>query len=478
MQGSPTQGAQSAAPRLERTLGLRQVVLFGLAYMTPLIVLGTFGVLAAETDGAVPSAYLLALVAMLFTAYSYGRMASAYPVAGSAYTYVRRTIGQRLGFLVGWAVLLDYLFLPMVIWLIGGAYLSAEFPSVPTWVWIVSFIGITTVLNVLGVRVAANVNTLLMTFQVLVLVLFVAFSIGYVIDHDGGGALVSSTPFGTDGTTISTLAAGAAIAAYSFLGFDAVTTLTEETVEPKRTMPRAIMLVALIGGAIFVVTSYTTQLVHPGGAFEDTDSAVYEIARTMGGSLLSSIIVAGLIVAQGASGLAAQASGSRLMYAMGRDGVLPRKIFGYVHPRLRTPALNIGIAGLVGLIALKSDVATSTSFINFGAFIAFTFVNLSVIGLFFRELRGRGGASVFAFVLVPAAGAAFDIWLLTKLDSKAVTIGLIWLGIGVALLAYLTRMFRVPPPEMHFEPDDEELPVPEQEPRHSRDVQPEGAAIA
>lgn len=455
MQGSRTSVGDSVAPRLERTLGLRQLVLFGLAYMTPLIVLGTFGVLAADTDGAVPSAYLLALVAMLFTAYSYGRMASAYPVAGSAYTYVRRTIGPRIGFLVGWAVLLDYLFLPMVIWLIGGAYLSAQFPDVPTWVWIVAFIGVTTVLNILGVRVAANVNALLMTFQVLVLVLFVAFSIGYVIDHDGGGALVSTAPFGNDATTIATLAGGAAIAAYSFLGFDAVTTLTEETVDPKRTVPRAILLITLLGGAIFVITSYTTQLVHPGGTFADPDSAAYDIARTMGGSLLSSIVVAGLIVAQSASGLAAQASGSRLMYAMGRDGVLPRRVFGYVHPRLRTPALNIAVAGAVGLIALRSDVATSTSFINFGAFTAFTFVNLAVIAFFVRHREERGPARVLGFVVAPACGAAFDIWLLTKLDGTAVTIGLIWLGVGVVLLAYLTRLFRVPPPEMRFDGAEE-----------------------
>lgn len=467
MQGS----GPGDAPRLERTLGLKQVVLFGLAYMTPLIVLGTFGVLASETEGAVPSAYLLALAAMLFTAYSYGRMAAAYPVAGSAYTYVRRTIDSRIGFLVGWAVLLDYLFLPMVIWLIGGAYLSAEFPSVPSWVWITAFIAITTTLNILGVRLAANVNTLLMTFQVLVLVLFVAFSIGYVIDNDG--ALLSGAPFSNEATTIGILAAGAAIAAYSFLGFDAVTTLTEETIDAKRTIPRAILLITLIGGAIFIVTSYTTQLVHPGGEFTDVDSAVYDIAKTIGGSLLSSIIVAGLIVAQGASGLAAQASGSRLLFAMGRDGVLPRKVFAYVHPRLHTPAINLVLTGLVGFIALKSSVGTSTSFINFGAFIAFTFVNLSVIAYFLREGRSGKGLSPLAYLVVPAVGAAFDIWLLTKLDGTAVKIGLVWLAVGVAVLCYLTRMFRVPPPEMSFA-DAEKEPVAET--GSAAGAQPQGAS--
>ena len=143
---------------LNRTLKLPSLVIFGLAYLTPLIVLGIFGVIASQTNGASASAYLLALGAMLFTANSYGRMAAAYPVAGSAYTYVRKTIDGRIGFLVGWATMLDYLFLPMVIWLIGGSYLQAQFPAVPMAVWIIGFIILTTVLNVVGIKVADRVN--------------------------------------------------------------------------------------------------------------------------------------------------------------------------------------------------------------------------------------------------------------------------------------------------------------------------------
>ena len=130
-------------------LGLWQVVLFGLAYMTPIIVLGTFGVLAVVSEGAVSGAYAAALIAMLFTAHSYGRMASAYPVAGSAYAYVRHAINDRLGFMAGWAILLDYLFLPMVIWLIGAAYLHSAFPSVPVPVWLIAFIAVTTFINII-----------------------------------------------------------------------------------------------------------------------------------------------------------------------------------------------------------------------------------------------------------------------------------------------------------------------------------------
>ncbi|KHO25586.1 Putrescine importer PuuP [Mycolicibacterium setense] len=435
-------------PTLVRALGLRSLVLFGLAYMTPLIVLGIFGVIASTTAGASASAYLIALAAMLFTASSYGRMAAAYPVSGSAYTYVRRTIDSRIGFLTGWAVLLDYLFLPMVIWLIGAAYLEAQYPAVPGWLWVLGFILITTVLNVIGIKVADKANYLLMAFQLLVIVLFVALSIASVFRSAGPGGLVSAGPFtGTD-AGIGGVTAGAAIAAYSFLGFDAVTTFTEEAVEPRKNMPRAIMLIALIGGFIFLVIAYTTQLVHPGGEFADTSSAALEIAKQIGGNLFGAVFLAGLILAQFASGIAAQASASRLLFAMGRDGTLPRRVFGTLSAKFRTPAANLVMIGAVGLLAMFLDVATSTSFINFGAFVAFTLVNVSVIVYYFRRRTAGATHNPLLYLVAPAIGAVITSYLLLQLDTRAIVLGLCWLGLGIVVLAVTSRGFKVLPPEI------------------------------
>lgn len=441
-------------PHLIRTLRLPSLVLFGLAYLTPLIVLAIFGVIAETTGGASPSAYLLALVAMLFTAHSYGRMSVAHPVAGSAYTYVRRSIEPRVGFLVGWAILLDYLFLPMVIWLIGGSYLNAQFPGVPIGVWILGFVVITTLLNLIGIKVAEKANYMLMTFQLLVIAIFVALTIGTLVSTSGADALISAEPFINDTSNLSTIAAGAAIAAYSFLGFDAVTTLTEEAVEPTKTMPKAIMLIAVIGGAIFVSVSYITQLIRPGGSFENSSSLASDIALQIGGQLFAAIFLAGLVVAQFASGLAAQASGSRLLYAMGRDGVLPRRVFGYISAKFRTPAFNLIVTGAVGLIAIFLDVATSTSFINFGAFTAFTLVNVSVIAYYLRQRKAGHPLNPVGYLALPAVGALIDAFLLTQLDPTAITLGLIWLGVGVVVLAISTRGFRNAPPDM-AEPEKE-----------------------
>lgn len=436
--------------RLQRTLSLGAVVLFGIAYMTPIIVLGTFGILAQTTAGLVPAAYLAALVAMFFTAMSYGRMAAAFPVAGSAYSYVRKAISPKLGFIAGWAVLLDYLFLPMAIWLIGAAYLASAFPSIPQWLWVLAFIGITSAINIIGLKLANGINALLMLVQFLVLIAFVALCVHY-IGGDAGTPLWSVEPFFNGDLQMPLIMSGAAIACYSFLGFDAVSTLTEETRDPRRTIPRAIMLITLIGGLIFVGVSYFVQRAHPSFQFDSVDSAAYEIARNIGGDLFVSIFLIGLIVGQFASGLAAQASGSRLLFAMGRDGVLPKSFFGTLHARFGTPVNSILLCAAVALLALKLDVTTSTSFINFGAFLAFSLVNLSVIFHYWIGGEKKGLRELVLFLLFPFIGLVADVWLMVSLDHLAVYLGLSWLAIGVVYLAVLTGGFRRQPPELDFQ---------------------------
>ncbi|CAH0175468.1 APC family permease [Pseudomonas brassicacearum] len=436
--------------RLQRTLSLGAVVLFGIAYMTPIIVLGTFGILAQSTSGMVPAAYLAALVAMFFTAMSYGRMAAAFPVAGSAYSYVRKAISPKLGFIAGWAVLLDYLFLPMAIWLIGAAYLHSAFPSVPQWLWVLVFIGITSAINIVGLKLANGVNAVLMLVQFLVLIAFVALCIHYV-GGDASTPLWSVKPFFNGDMQMPLIMSGAAIACYSFLGFDAVSTLTEETRDPRRTIPRAIMLITLVGGLIFVSVSYFVQIAHPSFQFDSVDSAAYEIARNIGGDLFVSIFLIGLIVGQFASGLSAQASGSRLLFAMGRDGVLPKSFFGTLHERFGTPVNSIVLCAVVALLALKLDVTTSTSFINFGAFLAFSLVNLSVIFHYWIGAEKKGLREFVLFLLFPFIGLAADVWLMVSLDHLAIYLGLSWLAIGVVYLAVLTGGFQRQPPEMDFQ---------------------------
>jgi putrescine importer len=446
---------------LKRTLTLFPVVLFGLAYMAPMTVFTTYGVVDQTTHGLVASAYIFALIGMLFTAYSYGQMVKAYPVSGSAYTYTQKSINANIGFLVGWAILMDYLFIPMINYLVAGIYLASAFPAVPQWIWIVLFIIIITVINILGVKIATNTNLLMIAFQFLVVAAFLFFSIKGLVDGKGEHTLLSTLPFFNGHVPLALVLAGSSILCLSFLGFDSVSTFTEETIDAKRTIPRAIMLVTLIGGILFIVTSYFAQLVYPNfNAFHDPNSGAKEIAQYIGGNLFGAIFLAGMVISCFASALSSHASVARLLYAMGRDRVLPKKVFGYVNPRFRTPVYNILIVSLLSLTGLMLSLTLAASFINFGALTAFTFVNISVIAHYFVRRKQRDGRGVFLYLILPLMGAGVDIWLWTSLDRNSLLLGCIWTAIGFIYLMGLTRMFTKKPPELDFSEREELLNEP------------------
>ncbi|MFK4548024.1 amino acid transporter [Streptomyces tendae] len=447
----------TASGRLVPRLGLLSLVVFGLAYMAPAIVVSTFGVLAGTSGGVTPTAYLIATVAMTLTALSYGKLARDYPASGSIYTYARKLLGSRIGFLAGWALLLDYLFLPMVAWLIQALYLNVQFSALPTWAWLVVVIAVTTLVNALGIVLADRVNKVLLgltSLGLLALVVVCVHTLGGASASDGAHALWNPA------ASLGTVTAAAAIAAYSFLGFDAVSTLSEEVRDPKRNVPRGILLTVVVGGGVFFVLSLLLQWVHPGAVFKDESTAGYEVAIMAGGQSFANVLNAITLIGGMASCVAIQASTSRLMYVMGRDGVLPRRTFGALHPRLRTPLFNLLLIAVIGLFATQLSLETATSFINFGAFLAFALVNVCVLAAWVRHRRSGNHRSVFSHVVLPVLGAASDIYLLTKLSHTAVLLGLAWLVLGIVYLCVLTRGLRQEPPELHLEETaHEETPV-------------------
>jgi len=429
---------------LARRLTLPSVVAFGVSYMAPSLVMVIFGIIAVASAGTAPTAFAIATAAMLLTALSYAKMARVYPVSGSAYFYARHNLGSRVGFLVGWSVLLDYLFLPMVAWLTQSILLNAQFPAVPIWAWMLINAGFTTTVNVVGIVVADRVNKVFTSVALFLVLLF----FGYCITHLAGHHPVSYTaPFWNADTTIAGVSAAAAIAAYSFLGFDAVTTLAEETKDPKRNIPRAVVLVIAIGGAMFIVVAYVMQLVHPGDMFDDAQSAAYGMSIDVGGQFFADWTNLAGIIAATASCLAVQLSSSRLLYIMGRDGVLPKRSFGYLNPRTLTPVYCVLLTGAMCFVGLNLSLETATGFINFGAFLGFTAVNLCVIAYYLRNRRERH-LDVVSYLVVPAIGGCVTIYMLTQLSSVSLTIGLTWFAIGVVYLAWLTRGFRRPTPEL------------------------------
>lgn len=443
-------------PRMQKTLGLRAVVFFGLAYMGPLIGIAVFGIIATESSGAAAGSMVLATAAILLTALSYGKMAKHFPASGSAYTYARKTLGAKVGFMVGWSILLDYLFIPLVIWLFGAVYLEAEFPAIPRVAWLALFIIISTAINILGIKVADRINIVAIAFQVSVLAIYILLSIRQIGAEDGASALFTLEPLIGASESLGPIASGAAIAAYVFLGFDAVSTLSEETKDAEKNIPRGIILVALLGGAIFVTAMYLLSIIEP-GVPTNSDTAGSDVAQIIGGNLFASIFLAAIISQQFNAGIAAQASTARLTYAMGRDGLFPRAVFGKLSERYLTPVYGLVVCGAIGFLGAFVSLSTSTSFINFGAFLGFTMVNIAVIAYFWRN-RQTMTLNPLTYVVLPLAGAAIDIYLLTALDDRARNVGLIWLAIGLVWLLVLTRGFTRPTPEMHMDIHDAEAP--------------------
>jgi putrescine importer len=440
---------------LKRSLGLWAIVGLGLGYMTPTIVFDTFGIVSKGTNGVVPLAYLTALAVMLFTAISYGKMVQVFPSAGSAYTYTRETMNPHLGFIVGWAALLDYILLPMVNALIIRIYMVSVFPEIPAWIWVVGYVAIVTAINVWSMGKTSNLNSLLVIFELVLIVAFIVLAFVKLSHGMGQGTILTTEPLFHSNVQLGHVLTGATVVCFSFIGFDAVTMYAEEAIDQK-TMPKAIMLTVLIGGAIFFVAGYFTQALFPTVSnFKVTDDTLPEIGLYVGGTLFKLIFLAGAFAATVASGLASHASVSRLLYVMGRNGVLPKKLFGYVHPKFRTPAFNVILVGVVSLLAISPSLELISSVINFGALIAFTFVNLSVIAHFvFRQKRYKTKKDILSYLIMPIIGAGLTGILWYNLHADALIGGIVWIVIGFIFMLFQTRFFKAKIADLAFDEAD------------------------
>lgn len=433
--------------QLLRVLGTPSLVLFGLVYMVPLTVFTTYGIVTQMTGGRVPVAYLLTLAAMVFTARSYARMAAAYPVAGSAYTYSQKSFGAPVGFLAGWSLLLDYLFLPMLNYLVIGIYMGAALPAVPTWVWILVAIAVVTILNIVGIVSVSWANVVIIGLQFLFIAVFVVMSF---VSISGSGTVNLVAPLVGDGTVdgFGPVFTGAALLCLSFLGFDAVSTLSEEAKDAKRTVPKAIMIATVLSGFIYFALSYVSQLDYPSNQFENVDSGSLDVMLAAGGQFLNVFFTAAYVAGCVGSALTSQASVSRILFAMGRDGVLPRKVFGYVYPRFATPVFAILVVSVISLLALWIDLTVLIALVSFGALVAFSAVNLSVIKHYFVDRSERNAINN---LVLPLIGFGLTVWLWTSLPGLALKVGLIWLAVGFVWLLGVTHGFRRPTPVLEMQ---------------------------
>lgn len=441
--GNPV-GAQ---PRLRRVLTLWDLILYGIVLIMPIAAVPLFGVVQQLSLGHAVTTILLAMVAMMLTAFSYGRMAALYPSAGSAYTYVGRGLNPHLGFIAGWAMFLDYLLVPIICTIYGSLTVGRLLPEVPYVVWAGLFAGLMTLINLRGIRTTTGVNLVLMIVMCAVILAFIFLAAHFLFAREGWHGLFSTKPF-YDSKTFrwSAIATGTSVAALTYGGFDGITTLAEDVKNPRRNVLLATVLVCLFTGLFGGLQIYLAQRVWPDyHSFRNIDTAFMDVSRVVGGSVLFEGIAAILILANLGAGLSAQAGVSRLLFGMGRDGVLPRRFFTYLDPKRNTPLYSILLIGVLAFAgAMLLNYERAAELINFGAFLAFMGVNLATVRQFYWRRSGPN-RRFLSDAFVPAAGFLFCLAIWLSLSAPAKVVGGVWFAAGITYDAVKTKAFRESP---------------------------------
>lgn len=463
----PPTASASSPPRLRRVLGLKDLILYGIVLIQPVGAVGIFGSANQISFGHVTTTILFALVAMMLTAISYGRMAGLYPAAGSAYTYVGRSLSPYLGFIAGWAMFLDYLVIPIISVVFGAIsmhqFVDALSPGLSakisqflhvhftgerqeSFIWIIAFVLVCTILNLRGIKWSAAANLVMTVAMFIVIGIFMVDAVHYLWAKQGWRGLVSLEPIYNPRTfKFGAVCTGTSLAALTYIGFDGITTLSEEVKEPKRTVPPAIVLVCFIIGLCAASQMYLGQRVWPDyTTIKNPDTAFFDVCQIVGGSFLFNAITLIMAIASLGSALTGQVGAARILFGMGRDKALPG-VFARLDKH-NNPALNIALIGVLTLVgALELDYVNAVTLINFGALLAFMGVNAAVIReFFFRPAAGHKRNPLFDIVL-PGLAFVFCAILWYQLPPLAWKVGGIWCAAGIIYTAINTRGFTQAP---------------------------------
>jgi len=444
-------------PRLRRTLGLWDLILYGMIVIQPTAPMPVYGIMSERAHGHAATTVLIAMVAMLFTAISYGRMARAYPSAGSAFTYVGSEIHPALGFVTGWSMAMDYMLNPIVCTILCSKFALNFFPDIPYPLFVVIFLALFTALNLFGIRTSARINDTLAAAMGVVIVIFLAAATRYILRTPHDGVSFFTRPFYDPQTfRLPAVLGGTSLAVLTYIGFDGISTLSEEAENPKRNILLATVLVCLITGLLASVEVYAAQLVWPSSEhFPDVDTAFVSVAGRAAGHWLFSLINVTLLVATVGSGLGSQLGAARLLYGMGRGNAIPRSFFGAIEPQRRIPRNNVlfvGIFALIGTTFLTFERAAEL--LNFGALLAFMGVNAASFTRYFLREKNR---SVSNFI-VPVMGFIVCLLLWLNLSRPAKIAGVIWMALGIGYGAVRTRGFKAELVSFDI-PDDSSEPL-------------------
>ena len=430
--------------QLRRVLTTSDLVIYGLIFMVPIAPFSVYGFVWDDAKGMVPLAYLVGLIGMLFTAMSYAAMSRAFPVAGSVYSYAQRGLSEIAGFFSGWLILLDYILVPALLYLFSAIALQPIFPAIPEWVWLLGFVCFNATVNLIGIEFTARANRVMLAIELLILALFVVLGLAALYSGHGAGRLTLKPVYDPGVFSIATVAGATSIAVLSFLGFDGISTLSEENRGDQNSVGRATLLSLLLVGVLFLLQTWIATDLSQGMQFSSPGTAFYEIVRLAGGVWLERITLGAVVLASGiANAMAAQAATSRILFAMARDGKLP-KVLAKVHPRFQTPYISTLAVALISLLVglLFSDrVDDLTRIVNFGALTAFLLLHLAVINYYL--IRRRSG-DWMRHLVFPLLGFLVIAYVLYEMDSSAKIMGACWIAIGIVYYLVLTFIVRRP----------------------------------
>jgi amino acid transporter len=430
--------------QLRRVLTTSDLVIYGLIFMVPIAPFSVYGFVWDDAKGMVPLAYLVGLIGMLFTAMSYAAMSRAFPVAGSVYSYAQRGLSEIAGFFSGWLILLDYILVPALLYLFSAIALQPIFPAIPEWAWLLGFVCFNATVNLIGIEFTARANRVMLAIELLILALFVVLGLVALYSGHGAGRLTLKPVYDPGVFSIATVAGATSIAVLSFLGFDGISTLSEENRGDQNSVGRATLLSLLLVGVLFLLQTWIATDLSQGMQFSSPGTAFYEIVRLAGGVWLERITLGAVVLASGiANAMAAQAATSRILFAMARDGKLP-KVLAKVHPRFQTPYISTLAVALISLLVglLFSDrVDDLTRIVNFGALTAFLLLHLAVINYYL--IRRRSG-DWMRHLVFPLLGFVVIAYVLYEMDSSAKIMGACWIAIGIVYYLVLTFIVRRP----------------------------------
>jgi amino acid transporter len=422
---------------LNRVLTFKDLLIYGMVFMVPIAPMGVYGYVSNSSFGMVPLVYLVGIFAMVFTAFSYSRMSREFPVAGSVYSYVQRGFNPHVGFLAGWMILIDYILLPALLYVFAGIWLHSLVPTVPEYVWVIVFVLFNTIVNARGVVTLARTNFILLAIELVALLIFIGYAVKFVfIDGMGSGGFSLAPLYQAEHISLGFIAAAASVAVLSFLGFDGISTLSEETKDPKKTVGRATIAALVILGLIFMVETYMAALIHPNYEGLNPDMGFFDIAREAGGDFLYYMLIIVNVLGVGiANALAGQSAISRILYSMSRDKLLPASGFlGRIHDRYKTPFNATIFVGLLSIVvALSLSLETIIKFVNFGALMSFMLLNVTVFVYFFLKKKRRDVSGFFQYLLFPAIGFAIIAFVWSGFDRMTFIVGFSWLAIGIVV---------------------------------------------